>query len=162
MTFVGRSHSSMRGVPFGIQGQGPARSTASKIVRDIGGKPFTVNARTKALYHAWGTFLSPLFISLLLASERVAYRAGVSPVTARQNALPILRQTLENYAVLGAANSFSGPLVRGDGTTVRRHLRELRKFPELRDVYSALAKVAVRYLPTEDRRGLRRILKQLS
>ncbi len=162
MTFVGRRQSSMRGVPFGIEGDSAARRIASKIVRDLGGESFAVRKRNKTLYHAWGTCLSPLFISLLVASERVALKAGISSAAARKKAIPILSQTLANYRKLGAANSFSGPIVRGDVATVRRHLQALRKSPELRSVYIAMARVALRHLPTEDRRGLEKLLKQLS
>ena len=34
--------------------------------------------------------------------------------------LPILRQTLANYASFGGPNGFSGPIVRGDIDTVKR------------------------------------------
>jgi len=162
MTFVGRSDTSLTGVPFGIEGDASATRAARKIVRELGGNSFAVSKKNKVLYHGWGTFLSPLFISLLVASERVANNAGIPPHAARQKALPILRQTLENYAAFGAAQSFSGPIVRGDVATVRGHLQELKKSTGLRRVYAALARVALRHLPTEDRRGLERLLKQLS
>ena len=41
--------------------------------------------------------------------------------------IPILLQTLANYASFGAAGAFSGPIVRGDVDTVKRHLRVLRE-----------------------------------
>lgn len=41
--------------------------------------------------------------------------------------LPILQQTLANYAALGAAGAFSGPIVRGDVETVRSHIRTLKE-----------------------------------
>ncbi len=160
MTFVRRSQSLLRDVPFGIEGDASARRLASKIVRSLGGEPFAVDARSKALYHAWGAFLSPLFITLLVSSEHVAKSAGISPAAARKKAIPILRQTLGNYVKRGAANSFSGPIVRGDVATVRGHLEALRKSPELREVYAALARVALRYLPSEDRPGLKKLLRR--
>ncbi len=74
--------------------------------------------------------------------------------------LPILQQTLSNYMKLGAANSFSGPIVRGDVEIVKRHLLVLREIPAAREVYVALAKAALQYLPVKNRRLLRDVLDQ--
>jgi predicted short-subunit dehydrogenase-like oxidoreductase (DUF2520 family) len=73
--------------------------------------------------------------------------------------LPIVRQTIANYAALGPADAFSGPIVRGDTETVRQHLRILKKTPEARDVYLASARAALRYLPSQNRAKLKRDLE---
>jgi predicted short-subunit dehydrogenase-like oxidoreductase (DUF2520 family) len=72
--------------------------------------------------------------------------------------LPIVQQTLANYAKIGPAGAFSGPIVRGDAQVVRQHLRELKKIPEARAVYLALARAGLRYLPARNRRELERLL----
>ena len=68
--------------------------------------------------------------------------------------LPILNQTLANYARLGAPGSFSGPIARGDLETVRKHLKVLQDIPGAREVYVALARVAMRELPAKNRDNL--------
>jgi len=73
--------------------------------------------------------------------------------------LPILRQTVNNYAALGASQSFSGPIARGDVETVRTHLKVLRAIPAAREVYIALAQSALRDLPTKNRQALQKMLK---
>ena len=72
--------------------------------------------------------------------------------------LPILRQTLANYASLGAADSFSGPIVRGDIDTVKRHLGALESTPVARKIYAALARAAMEYLPTKNKAGLQQVI----
>ena len=72
---------------------------------------------------------------------------------------PILCQTLENYCNLGAAAAFSGPFVRGDAAVVRKHLDALRDLPEARAAYAALARAAIRYLPSKDRGAVAKALK---
>jgi predicted short-subunit dehydrogenase-like oxidoreductase (DUF2520 family) len=72
--------------------------------------------------------------------------------------LPIVQQTLANYSALGPAAAFSGPIVRGDVETVRKHLQALDKIPGAKDVYIALAKSATVYLPAGNRRELKKIL----
>jgi predicted short-subunit dehydrogenase-like oxidoreductase (DUF2520 family) len=96
---------------------------------------------------------------LVAASERVAEAAGVSRKAAREKMLPILRQTLANYARLGAPGAFSGPIARGDVATVKKHLSVLLKVPQAREVYVALARAALRDLPAKNRDALTKILK---
>jgi predicted short-subunit dehydrogenase-like oxidoreductase (DUF2520 family) len=131
---------------------------ARRIVRDLGGESYVVSRAEKNAYHAWGTFASPLLTALLATAEEVAGLAGVSKKAARKRMLPILLQTVKNYGILGAAAGFSGPIVRGDVETVRRHLEVLRRAPVPRQVYMALARAALEYLPAKNKESLRRVL----
>jgi predicted short-subunit dehydrogenase-like oxidoreductase (DUF2520 family) len=160
MTFVRGSQPSLAGVPFAIEGDRKAVRAARVMVIDLGGRPFAIQKRDKAAYHAWGMFASPLLTALLVAGERVAKAAGVRGKAARERMLPILQQTLANYARLGAPESFSGPIARGDEETVKKHLQILRTIPGARDVYVALARAALRDLPAKNRAALEKILKR--
>jgi predicted short-subunit dehydrogenase-like oxidoreductase (DUF2520 family) len=154
MTFVSGSVPSLKGVPFAVEGDATAVRTAREIVRDLGGEAFSIRKQQKPAYHAWGAFASPLLIAALVTAEHVAREAGLSVVQARKKMLPIVKQTIANYEALGPAGAFSGPIVRGDAETVRKHLLVLKKVPEARDVYLALARAALRYLPARNRRDL--------
>ena len=158
MTFVGGSHPSFKAVSFAIEGDAAAVRVARRVVRDLGGMPRSIRKADKAAYHAWGTFVSPLLTALLATAERVASLAGVKKSGAARRMLPILRQTLDNYANYGAARGFSGPILRGDVETVSRHLRTLRRTPVIREVYSSLVKASLQYLPARNRKQLMRIL----
>ena len=158
MTFVRDSRPALAGVPFALEGDAAAVRVARRVVEDLGGCAYSIRKKDKAAYHAWGTFASPLFTALLATTERVAALAGVSRKEARARVIPILQQTLENYAAFGAAGGFSGPIVRGDVDTVKRHLRVLRRTPAARAVYSELARAALRYLPSRSKSALRRLL----
>jgi predicted short-subunit dehydrogenase-like oxidoreductase (DUF2520 family) len=158
MTFVRGSRPSLFGVSFALEGDAPAVRVARRVIEDLGGHAYSIRKKDKAAYHAWGTFASPLFTALLATAESVAALAGVNRKAAKQRIIPILQQTLTNYAVFGAAGAFSGPIVRGDVDTMKRHLRVLRASPAAREVYSALARSALRYLPAKNKSGLRRLL----
>jgi predicted short-subunit dehydrogenase-like oxidoreductase (DUF2520 family) len=159
MTFVRGSRPSLAGVPFAIEGDAAAVRVARRIVKDLGGDVYSIRKEDKVAYHAWGTFASPLFTALLATTEQVAVTAGVSRNAARSRMIPILRQTLANYAALGAPGSFSGPIVRGDVDTVKRHLRVLRKISPAHEVYTTLARAAVEYLPAKKKHALKRVLR---
>lgn len=158
MTFVPGSRPSLAGVPFAIEGDAKATRVADRIVRDLAGHPYPIRKRDKAAYHAWGAFTSPLVTALLAASEEVAKLAGVSRKEARRRALPILLQTLANYASFGAPGAFSGPIIRGDVDTVKRHLKALRDLPPARDAYAGLVRAALHYLPARNKGAIQRLL----
>jgi len=158
MTFVPGSRPALAGVPFAIEGDPGAARVARRIVSDLGGRSYPIRKQDKAAYHAWGTFASPLFTALLAATEQVAAAAGVKRPEIRRRMIPILLQTLANYAQFGAPGAFSGPIIRGDVNTVKKHLRALRGVPAAREVYIALARAALQYLPAKNKRLLRQIL----
>jgi predicted short-subunit dehydrogenase-like oxidoreductase (DUF2520 family) len=162
MTFVSGSVPSLKGVPFAVEGDAAAVRLARKVAHELGGKSFVIQKKHKAAYHAWGGFTSPLLVSLLVTAEQVARAAGLSGADARKKMLPIIRQTMANYAKLGPASAFSGPMLRGDAETVRKHLQVLKKVPEAREVYLALAGSALRYLPVGQRKKLEAILASRS
>jgi predicted short-subunit dehydrogenase-like oxidoreductase (DUF2520 family) len=158
MTFVRGVRPSLDGVPFAMEGDRPALRLARRIVRDLGGDPFLIEKQNKPAYHACGAFASPLLIATLATAEQVAHVAGIRGKAARTKMLAIVQRTIQNYADKGAAAAFSGPIIRGDADTVRKHLKVLAAVPGAKDVYVALARSALRYLPCRDRNALKRIL----
>jgi predicted short-subunit dehydrogenase-like oxidoreductase (DUF2520 family) len=154
MTFVRGSQPSLAGVPFALEGDAAAVRVARRVLSDFGGQAYSIRKKEKAAYHAWGTFASPLFTALLATTEQVAALAGVSRKAAKQRMIPILLQTLANYGAFDAAGAFSGPIVRGDVDTVKRHLRVLQSIPAARDAYSALVRAALQYLPAKKKAEL--------
>jgi len=158
MTFVRGSIPSLKGVTFALEGDVKATRLARKITRDLGGNAFSISKTNKIAYHAWGGFSSPLLVALLVTAERVAKAAGLSAAQARKIMLPIVRQTLANYGALGPSGAFSGPIVRGDVSIVRKHVRTLRKIPRAEEVYVALARAALQYLPSRNRKKLGKLL----
>ncbi len=160
MTFVRGTLPSLDGVTFAVEGDDLALRIAKKIVRDLGGDPFEMRVQNKVAYHTWGAFTSPLLVALLVAAEHVAGAAGLSVAAARKKMLPILRQTIQNYGRLGPARAFSGPLVRGDAEIVRKHLNLLKRIPEAKDVYTALARIAISHLPVQRRAELRKAISE--
>jgi predicted short-subunit dehydrogenase-like oxidoreductase (DUF2520 family) len=158
MTFVPGATPNMHEVPFAVEGDHGAVKVAREIAARLGAKVFTINKANKVLYHALGSFSSPMIVATLVTAERVGRGAGLSREQARAIMGPILEQTLTNYRKRGPAAAFSGPIKRGDLETVRRHLRELRHVPEAREVYRALVRSALRDLPARNVRGISKLL----
>jgi predicted short-subunit dehydrogenase-like oxidoreductase (DUF2520 family) len=159
MTFVRGTRARWKDVPCAIEGDARAVNAARSIVRALGAEAFEIKPRNKAAHHAWAAFTSPLIIAALVTGEEVALLAGHSREEARTRMMPIVKQTIANYEKLGAAGAFSGPIVRGDVETVRRHMAVLRKLPSAREAYVALAHSAMRHLPVRNKQALRNVLR---
>jgi predicted short-subunit dehydrogenase-like oxidoreductase (DUF2520 family) len=159
MTFVRGALPEMANVAFAVEGDRLATGAAREIVERLGGEMFTIRRQNKVLYHAFGAFASPLVIALLASLEQVGRAAGVRKRHVKRVMLPLLTQTLRNYLHADAASAFSGPLVRGDVATVRKHLEALEVVPEALDIYVALARSAVKTLPVKNQRALQEALR---
>lgn len=158
MSFVQGRKPLWQEVAFAIEGDARSVRTAFEIARGLGGRPFEILKKNKALYHAFGAFASPLVVALMSSMEAVAEAAGIPRNRIKNAMLPLLRETWGNYLVLDAPRAFSGPLVRGDVHTVRKHLAELERVPAAREVYVALAKAAIERLPVKNKEALKKEL----
>jgi predicted short-subunit dehydrogenase-like oxidoreductase (DUF2520 family) len=159
MSFPTRTPIRLEGVSFAVEADLGARRVLNQLVRRLGGRPFAIEAGNKALYHAVGVLSSPLLVSHLAAAHEAAARAGFSPRQARQLIEPIARATLDNFFRNGPANSFSGPIARGDVETIRLHLQALKPHPILASVYRSLALYALETLPSPGRKSGSKVLR---
>ncbi len=159
MTFVHSERPEMAGVSFAVEGDPVAIRVARAIVEELGANAFVIRKQNKVLYHAFGSFASPMVIALMASMEEVALAAGIRKRDIKTVMVPLLWQTLRNYLKKDAASAFSGPLMRGDLATIRKHLAELKKVPEARQVYIALSKASLKTLPAKNRKRIEQALR---
>jgi predicted short-subunit dehydrogenase-like oxidoreductase (DUF2520 family) len=159
-TFLESSSNDLQGTPFGVEGDAAAVKAGTRLARRLssGASVYVIKAEDKPLYHALGSFTSPLNISNLNVAERIAKSIGIHDP--RQLMSAILMRTVENFIKNGSDGAFSGPIRRGDLAVIRKHLEALRKVPEAREVYIALAKNAVEHLPAKNQAELRALLNE--
>lgn len=131
----------LRGAAFGVEGEGPARALAERIVRAAGGTALDLPPGGKVLYHAAAVFASNYAVALLAVAERLMERAGVAPEQVRPALAGLAAGAVENAREQGPAEALTGPVARGDAETVRRHLARLSG--DERALYSLLAREAL-------------------
>ena len=158
MTFPTRKRVALEGVPFAVEADGGIRAKLFRLVRRLGGKPFSIPAEGKVLYHATAVMASPLLVSLASATEEMARLGGLSAREAKALLQPIMTATLANFFRKGRYGSFSGPFSRGDAQTVSLHLAALTSHPEVGRVYQSLALYALNALPVKHEQELRQSL----
>jgi predicted short-subunit dehydrogenase-like oxidoreductase (DUF2520 family) len=163
-TFSGRISPPLEGVVFAVHGNPRAQRVARRIARAVGGTPVTLRGDLKAVYHAAGTFASPSLLAIIECSMRLLMDVGFSRRRAKIALLPLIRQTLANFERFGAKESWTGPVARGDFSTIARHTAALAAYPaEVQQAYAALARLSARLLaahPEETLRHLDRVLSK--
>ncbi len=146
-TFSGRNAPRLEGVIFSIEGAPAARAAAQKIARSLGGTPVIISAHDKPAYHASGTIVAGHALSLVESATQTLMKIGFTRSRANQALLPLIRQMLDNYQLLGPRAAWTGPLSRGDYATISKHAKALRRFPrEYQGAYAALALLSARVL----------------
>jgi predicted short-subunit dehydrogenase-like oxidoreductase (DUF2520 family) len=111
-------------------GTDDARATGFWLAETLGLHPFELADSERTLYHAGAVFVSNYLVTLHRAAALLFEAAGAPPEALE----PLMRRTIENDFEL------TGPISRGDWTTVEAHREAIRAArPELDDLYETLA-----------------------
>jgi predicted short-subunit dehydrogenase-like oxidoreductase (DUF2520 family) len=108
------------------------------IAHALSARTFPVPDEMRALYHATAVVASNHLVALLGQVERLAQSCDV-PFEAF---LDLALGSLENVASLSPRQALTGPVVRGDWTTVAKHLAALPA--DEQELYVSLAQAAAR------------------
>jgi predicted short-subunit dehydrogenase-like oxidoreductase (DUF2520 family) len=116
---AGSGPESFRGAGCAVAGSTPeALAAARSLAEALGMTPFAIDDEGRAAYHAAASIASNFLLTLEHAAEQVAAGAGLGPAEARALLVPLVRQTVENYAALCPERALTGPVARGDGDTI--------------------------------------------
>lgn len=122
-----------------LEGEKEAVSAARKIATDLGATCFTIQTEAKTLYHASAVAASNYLVTVLDLSLKLIEAAGISGTDALKAIKPLIEGTLSNIEKAGITKALTGPIVRGDIETVKRHLVQIgSKTPDLLDLYKTL------------------------
>lgn len=112
-----------------------ALSRARWLSETLGLKPFELADADRVLYHAAAVIGGNYLVTLHDAATRLLKEVGAPP----DAIVPLMDRTIENGFDL------TGPIARGDWSTVRAHLEVLaERAPDLEPLYRALAEATRR------------------
>ncbi|OUC99391.1 Rossmann-like and DUF2520 domain-containing protein [Streptosporangium minutum] len=141
MTFTGKDDDLRRlvGISYGVTAPDPLRPVAEALVIEMEGEPVWIEDEDRALYHAALAGAANHMVTLVAESSELLEKIGVEQPGRMLG--PLLGAALENVLRLGIAG-LTGPVVRGDAGTVRKHVDALiLAAPEAADAYVALARL---------------------
>jgi predicted short-subunit dehydrogenase-like oxidoreductase (DUF2520 family) len=105
------------GAGAAIAGRTPrALGFAAALAAALGMRAVEVAEHDRAAYHAAASIASNFLVTLEAAAERIAAGAGLE----REQLVPLVRATVENWARLGPERALTGPVSRGDEATITR------------------------------------------
>ncbi len=103
------------GAGAAIAGSTPrALRVASGLATSLGMQPVEIAEHDRPAYHAAASIASNFLITLEAAAERIAASAGID----RELLVGLVRATVESWAKLGAERALTGPVARGDESTI--------------------------------------------
>ena len=162
-TFSGREVPELEGTFMAIEGAPGALQQARRIARSLGGIPVRIDGRSKSAYHAAGALVAGHGLALVEAATRILMTLGFTRRHAARALLPLMRQMLDNFERLGPGPAWTGPLSRGDYSTIAAHMRAFRRFPrEYRKAYAALTWLGVALLSRQPEIVRPRLARALS
>jgi 2-amino-4-hydroxy-6-hydroxymethyldihydropteridine diphosphokinase len=133
------------GSTFSMTGSAGARAFAMGLVEELAGRPVPLADEDKALYHSAAVIAGNLTNMLIGAAAEIYRGIGFEERQAVEAALPLARTTLSNIEKLGAAEALTGPLARGDLSTLEANLEALdATFPEAAAAYRAVSLLGLR------------------
>jgi predicted short-subunit dehydrogenase-like oxidoreductase (DUF2520 family) len=107
----------------------------------IGGVWLPVKNIDRGLYHAALSIISNVTKGVTWKAQNWLEEAGIPHQMAASVAQKLLAITVEDIARSGAKHSITGPIVRGDTSTVEAHLKALEDGPSADiDIYRVLAR----------------------
>jgi predicted short-subunit dehydrogenase-like oxidoreductase (DUF2520 family) len=133
-------------------GNGRAQAWAAAIIRLLDGKQLSISPQHWALYHAAAVFASNYLVTLIDAALEALETAGVSRIDALAAISPMCQSALANAIKMRPDAALTGPIARGDASTVLRNREGLRAVSAAtQEAYRA---IGLRALPIAARRGL--------
>jgi predicted short-subunit dehydrogenase-like oxidoreductase (DUF2520 family) len=125
-------------IPFALEGTKEGIEFGKELMKEFGAQYVIIPSEKKALYH-----LACLFFSnFLWADIQIGFRLIKGLIKEKEILFPLANATIANAFQYPARVSITGPIVRGDKETIKRHLGVLKsRFPEYLFLYKNLSRV---------------------
>ncbi len=124
---------------FAIEAKEPVLSVLKEMATALKGTWLELTAEDKALYHAAACIACNYFYTLVSVASDLWQNWGKSSDEAIRAMMPMLQGALNNLKEVGLPNGATGPILRGDMVTLRKHLTALeKKAPDIIPLYKMM------------------------
>lgn len=132
-------HSPFEGIIAAIEGEPAAVLAGLAIAEDLGARGLKIQTDSKMMYHASAVVASNCLVTLVDFAYKLLGVAGIGNEDAYDVLGPLVEGTLTNIKKVGTTQALTGPVVRGDVSTVEEHIKEIaQKTPDLVALYKIL------------------------
>ena len=130
----------LKGAFWCVEGDERAVRAARALVRDLGGRSFSIESNKKPLYHAAAVMASGNVTALFDVASHMLVECGLNDEEAREVLLPLLSSAVKNLQETDPARALTGTFARGDVETVKRHLHALKGNEPALELYRLLGR----------------------
>ncbi|MDO3525580.1 Rossmann-like and DUF2520 domain-containing protein [Ralstonia pseudosolanacearum] len=115
----------LAGAAIAIEADAPHDAALADLARRLGCPALKVRPGQRALYHAGANYAASFLLCALHEAATLWQAAGIDRVEAVAAMWPLVDGTLAAARSRGLAGALSGPVSRGDGGVIERHLQAL-------------------------------------
>ncbi len=125
---------------FSIEGDEEKIHILEDILKAAGNRYFVIKPQDKTIYHAAACVFSNYLTTLMNEGLGMLSSIGIDSAEGFEAVLPLIKGTISNIAALGPDKALTGPIARGDASTVQKHLTAINTaIPDMLELYSYLA-----------------------
>jgi len=153
------SDAQLGGTVFAVEGDGPGREAALRLVERVGGTPLVLEAEQLPRYHAAAALVSNHAVGLVDAGVELLTSVGLERTQATAALAALLASTAANLSRVGLPEALTGPIARGDVAVVARHVLALRPLDEIAALYRVTARRVAKVAADKGRAGRDALLR---
>jgi len=124
------------GIWFTMQGNDAIISILDQLIASCDGQRKILSSSQKSAMHLAAVFASNYLVALMDVVENITKDSDINDGLKMLE--PIVQQTVRNINSKGSKKSLSGPVARGDTSTIEKHLEQLEKNPGYQKLYCQL------------------------
>lgn len=130
---------------FAVEGDEQGLSFVRSLISDLEGHLLEIPTEMKPLYHASACVVSNYFVAIVRLGLSMMEQLGIPKENALKALLPLIRGALQNIETVGVPQGLTGPISRGDDSTIRDHFTVMNKeMPDCVPLYGELGKYTVK------------------
>lgn len=150
---------------FCLEGESPAREIGKAWVDLLGGHSICIDKTQKQLYHTALSISSNYLIAIEYVATELLEKAGINRHNALKAIEPLIQGSVSNLLQSGLPDALTGPISRGDSSTIQKHLSALNsEHPNITALYKLLGLTTVDIAKQKGKaniEGLEKIKQQL-
>lgn len=134
------------GIWFSLQGDDNLFPLLNQLVKPFNARTKVLTSTQKSAMHLAAVFASNYLVSLMDVVDQITKEEGIND--GLEMLQPIIHQTFENIIEKGPKQSLSGPVARGDLTTIAAHQKRLENNSDHFNLYRNLGVIATQIAQT--------------
>lgn len=140
-----------KSIYFDLEGDEESKILLKEIAKVLGSHWVDISIDSKKYLHAGAVMASNYLLAVLDTAAEIAKMGEIKKSEAQKIFLPLAHKSIENaVAANNLSEPISGPVARGDTSTIAAHIKLLRQNPEILRLYKELGMKTIKLAEKKD------------